>query len=275
MAPVNPAPPPPTPGAMLPPSKPVSAKEMEYDVTDSLAGTGVDLRAEEQYMAELYGGSFAQEARTGFGANAAGSKGSFYGAGAANRPAEKTNLSQEEFEAEAARKAWEDAAQRMSVVKANEILSPFLIIPNVHARADKISKEYGLNLNLDLKNSNPAGKMRAPVEYPPPKVTVSTKVTPDGAVVTTSGSLLPHDAFLVDQLALLSIATKHRLRELLEDVNMAAITRQTTSHGEIPPEWSDVSAPLRTGLESLPVDAANADSLKSMQTFVLFSVMPC
>ncbi|KAK4167427.1 hypothetical protein QBC43DRAFT_141791 [Cladorrhinum sp. PSN259] len=262
MAPITPAPLPPTPGAMLPPSKPVSTKEFEYDVSDSLAGTGIDLRAEEQYLAELYGGSFAQEAKTGLGANAPGAKGSFYGAGAANRPAETTNLSQEEFEAEAARKAWEDAAQRLAVVRANELRNPFLIIANLHGRADKISKEYGLNLNLDLKNQNAAGKMRAPQEWQPPKVIVNTKITPGGAIVSTSGSFVPHDAYLVDQLALLSISTKHRLRELIEDANVAATTRQKTSHGEIPPEWADVAVPLRTGLDSLPIDATNGESSK-------------
>ncbi|KAK4224976.1 hypothetical protein QBC38DRAFT_281606 [Podospora fimiseda] len=260
MAPITPLPPPPTPGAMLPPSKPL--KEVEYDVADTLAGTGIDLRAEEQYLAELYGGSFSQEARTGLAANAPGSKGSFYGAGPANGPAETTNLSQEAFEIEAARKAWVDAAHRLAVVRASEIRNPFLVVPIVHARAEKIAKEYGLNLNLDLRNQHPAGKMRPPTEFPAPTVTVKTTITKDGAIVSTAGSLIPHDAYLVDQLALLSIATKHRLRDLLEDANITAITRQTTAHGEIPTEWSDVAVPLRTGLDSLPADTAEGESAK-------------
>ncbi|KAL2125968.1 hypothetical protein VTI74DRAFT_2056 [Chaetomium olivicolor] len=254
MAPIAP-PPPPVPGAMGPPSKPADKpiKEIEYDVADSLAGTGIDLRAEEQFLAEFYGGSFAQEARTGVPANPPGSKGSFYGAGHANQPGEiVTTTSQEAYEAEAARKTWDDAAHRLAVTRSIEILNPFLIIANLHHRVEKIAKEHGIGVNLELKNANPAGKMRPPQEFPPPKVTVSTKPGPDGAMVMTKGSFIPHDAYLVDQLALLSIATKHRLRELIEDANSIATIRQTTSHGEIPAEWADVAVPLRTGLNSLP-----------------------
>jgi hypothetical protein len=237
---------------MGPPSKP-PAKEIEYDVADSLAGTGIDLRAEEQYLAEFYAGSFTQEARTGAPANAPGNKGSFYGAGLANQPGEPVAaLSQEAYEAEVAQKVWDEAAHNLAAVRSVEIRNPFLMIANLHHRVEKIAKEHGLAVNLDLKNANPAGKLRPAQEFPPPKVTVSTKPGPDGAMVTTTGSFIPHDAYLVDQLALMSVATKHRLRELIEDASVVAIHRQTTSHGEIPEEWADVAVPLRTGLDSLP-----------------------
>ncbi|KAL2024063.1 hypothetical protein VTK56DRAFT_9843 [Thermocarpiscus australiensis] len=270
MAPIAPPPPPQTPGTMPPPSKPAErpTKEIDYDVTDSLAGTGIDLRAEEQFMAEFYAGSFAQEARTGAPANTPGSRSSFYGAGFANQPGELAGgLSQEAYEASAAQRAWEEAAHRLAVVRSNEIINPFLIIPNLHHRVDKIAKEHGIGLNLELKNPNQMGKMRAPQEFPQPKVTVSTQLGPDGAMVMTTGSFIPHDAYLVDQLALLSIATKHRLRELIEDANSVAVIRQTTSHGEIPAEWADVAVPLKTGLDSLPEldgpeSTANANPLK-------------
>jgi hypothetical protein len=263
---------------MGPPSKP-PAKEIEYDVADSLAGTGIDLRAEEQYMAELYGGSFAQEARTGLPANAPGSKGSFYGAGFANQPGESVIApSQEAYEAELAQRVWDESAQRLAVMRSIEILNPFLIIPNLHHRVEKIASEHGLGVNLELKNANPAGKLRPPQEFPPPKVTVGTKPGPDGAMVVTTGSFIPHDAYLVDQLALLSIATKHRLRELIEDANGVATIRQTTSHGEIPAEWSDVAVPLRTGLDSLPdgpEGVADSNPRKRTVSPVLFCLCPC
>ncbi|KXX74397.1 hypothetical protein MMYC01_209095 [Madurella mycetomatis] len=172
MAPIAPPPPPPTPGAMLPPSKPVErpTREYEYDVSDSLAGTGIDLRAEEQALAEFYGGSFAQEARTGAPANAPGSKGSFYGAGFVNQPGESVGaLSQEAYEAEAAQRAWDEAAHRLAVVRSTEIKDPFLIVPNLHHRIDKIAKEHGIGLNLEYKNAaSTMGKMRAPQEFPHP-----------------------------------------------------------------------------------------------------------
>jgi hypothetical protein len=48
---------------------------------------------------------------------------------------------------------------------------------------------------------------------------------------------------LVDHLALLSIATKHRLRIFLEDAAKLAKGRQTGSHGIIPEEWADAATP--------------------------------
>lgn len=256
------------PGVMGPPSKP-PAKEIEYDVADSLAGTGIDLRAEEQYLAEFYAGSFTQEARTGAPANPPGNKGSFYGAGLANQQGETvTSLNQEAYEAEVAQRVWDEAAHRLAATRTNEIMNPFLIIANLHHRVEKIAKEHGLGVNLDLKNANPAGKLRPPQEFPPPKVTVSTKLGPDGAMVATTGSFIPHDAYLIDQLALMSVATKHRLRELMEDATAAAIHRQTTSHGEIPAEWADVAVPLRTGLDSLPDDLEGTANLNSRKRMV-------
>ncbi len=238
---------------MGPPSKPADrpVREYEYDVSDSLAGTGIDLRAEEQYLADYYAGSFTQDSKTGLPTNAPGSKASFYGAGWANQPGQPVDSQyQDQFAAETAKKAWEEAAQRLAVVRANEIRDPFLQVPLIHRRAEKIAKEHGIGLNLDMKNVNTAGKLKHPMEFGQPKVVVSTKVGPDGAMVSTSGSWIPHDAYLVDQIALLSIATKHRLRELLEEVSRVAVTRQTTSNGEIPEEWADVVVPLKTGLES-------------------------
>ncbi|KAK3320762.1 hypothetical protein B0T19DRAFT_247595 [Cercophora scortea] len=254
MAPIGP-PPPPTPVVMGPPSKPVErpTKEYEYDVSDSLAGTGIDLRAEEQALADYYAGTFAQEARTGAPANAPGSKGSFYGAGWANQTAEPIDAeSQEKHAAEMAKKAWDEAAQRLATMRANEIRDPFLLLAVVHRKAEKMAKEHGIGLNLDLKTSSSlVGRMKQPHEFPQPKVTVSAKVGPDGTMVSTSGSWIPHDAYLADQLSLLSIATKHRIRELLEDANSIAITRQKTACGEVPEQWVDVAVPLNPAVESI------------------------
>lgn len=238
---------------MGPPSKPAEkpTKEYEYDISDSLAGTGVDLRAEEQALAEFYAGSFMPDARTGLPSNPPGTKGSMYGAGWANQPGPPPDgKTQEEWAAEVAKKAWEDAAQRIAIVRSNEIRDPFCQVSVLHHKADKIAKEYGLSLNLDLRTTNSMGKMKLPHDFhEKPTIKVATKTSDDGAITMTTGSWLPHDAFLVDQLALLSIATKHRLRELLEDANVVATTRQTTSHGEVPEEWTDVAVPLKYGVE--------------------------
>ncbi|OBR06272.1 Tpa inducible protein [Colletotrichum higginsianum IMI 349063] len=244
-----------TPGAMGPPSRPPDRpqKEYEYDVTDSLAGTGIDLRAEEQFLSELY----VPESRTGYPPYPPGNKGSFYGAGPANQPAQPAGTdAQSQLVAQAAEKAWQESAKRLAQTRTMELNNAFLQVPVVFRKAEKFAKDQGLSLNLEIKNSNqPMGRMRLPEEFPAPSVTVSTKNGPDSTVVTTSGTWIPQEAFLVDQLALLSLATKQRLRTLMEDSNRIAQIRQVSSHGEIPEEWQTAAAPLKSATETQEEDA--------------------
>lgn len=248
---------------MGPPQRPAErpTKDYEYDVTDSLAGTGIDLRAEEQYMADMYSTYFDPEARTGFPQHAAGSKSSFYGAGPANQPAQTTSeVDQDKYAAQAAEKAWTESSMRIGAQRTQEINDPFLLVAMMHRRAEKIAKEHHLGLNLDLKNP-PMGRMKVPDQFIEPTVTVKSKqIGPDEMMVQTTGSFIPHDAFLVDQLALLSIATKARLRELVEDANSVASHRQKTSHGDVPEEWAPAAAALNMETpESMDVDGLNPD----------------
>ncbi|KAF7559120.1 hypothetical protein G7046_g5046 [Stylonectria norvegica] len=242
--------PPQGPGVMGPPQRPAErpTKDYEYDVTDSLAGTGIDLRAEEQYMNDLYSNGFDanNDARTGFAHHPPGQKSTFYGAGPANQPAQATpDQTQKNFTAQQAEKAWSDSSMRLAVQRTQEISDPFLLVAMLHKRADKIAREHHLGLNLDLKNnSQTMGKMRLPEQFPQPKVTVKITPGPDSTIVHTAGSYIPQDAFLVDQLALLSIATKQRLRELVEDASAIATNRQKTSHGDVPEDWSVAAAPM-------------------------------
>lgn len=242
-----------TTGAMgPPPAKDRPQRTYEYEVTDSLLGTGVDIREEENALQEYYAGAFGQDSRTGFPANAPGTPGSFYGAGTANQPGAPASTGQKQYEAALAEQRWNESAARLSATRAAEHNSPFLQLANLHARAEKFARQYNLDLNLDTK-TQPVQKSRNPADYPvAPKVTVTTKEGPDGAMVSVYGSVLPPDSYLIDQLALLSIATKHRVRELLEDADQIATTRQQTSHGAIPSDWADSAAPLDSA--GLPVN---------------------
>ncbi len=237
---------PPTPGGVMgPPLKPAEkpVKEYQYDVDDSLAGTGIDLRQEEQFQADYFAGHFRSEARTGFPANTPGDRASFYGAGLANQPAQPTATSnQEKLHMGAAIRAWTESAKALATVRSQEIRDPFLQILAVRGRADKIAREYGVGLNVDQKQG--LGKMTREYNFPAPRVTVKTTVGPDSAMVATAGTFIPEDAYLTDQIALLSIATKHRLRALIGDAHKLAVLRQQTSHGKMPEEWFDAAAPL-------------------------------
>lgn len=246
----------PTPGAMGPPSRPPDRpqKEYDYDPTDSLAGTGIDLRAEEQYLSDLY---VPDGQRTGYAPYPPGNKGSFYGAGPANQPAQPAGVTtQNALVAQEAEKAWQESAKRLATTRTMELNNAFLQIPIIFRKAEKFAKEQGLSLNLEIKNNNqPMGRMRLPEEFPNPSVTVSTKTGPDATMVTTTGTWIPQEAYLVDQLALLSLATKQRLRTLMEDSNRIAKNRQKSSHGEVPEEWQTAAAPLKSAMETQEVDA--------------------
>ncbi|KAF1732564.1 hypothetical protein BB8028_0007g02800 [Beauveria bassiana] len=249
---------------MGPPQRPAErpAKDYEYDVTDSLAGTGIDLRAEEQYMSELYSNAMDgnQDARTGFAVYPPTGANSFYGAGPASQPAEMIkDQSQKDYEAHVAERAWKESAMRLAAQRTQEIADPFLFVAIMHRRADKIAREHHLGLNLELRgNTYAPGKLRHPDQFPTPSVNVKTQPGPDSTMVSTTGSFIPHDAYLVDQFALLSISTKQRLRELLEDANAIALNRQKTSHGDIPEEWAAAAAPMNKEVLEV-VEAPNAE----------------
>ncbi|TWU78613.1 hypothetical protein ED733_004903 [Metarhizium rileyi] len=240
----------PLPNVMGPPQRPAErpTKDYEYDVTDSLAGTGIDLRAEEQYMSELYSNAMDvnSEVRTGFPHHPAGAKSSFYGAGPANQPAETAaEQDQKQLAGKAAEQAWADASMRLAVQRTQEINDPFLLVAILHRKAEKIARDNHIGLNLDMKNNaQTMGKMRLPEQFPSPKVTVKVEPGPNSTMVHTTGSYIPHDSYLVDQLALMSIATKQRLREMVEDADAVAVNRQKTSHGDIPEDWAAAAAPM-------------------------------
>ncbi|KAK9772288.1 putative Transcription initiation factor TFIID subunit 4 [Seiridium cardinale] len=216
-------------------------KSYQYEMDDSLAGTGINLDEEEQYMNDY-------ETRMGFGAHVPGGRGSFYGAGPANQPTEPIQTkSQEAMAAEVADRAWNEAAHRYGVSRAQDFLQQGFVQPALlHARMSKAAAASGLELNLDPKPPNPnmpLGRFSNPHHWEKPYVRITTKTSPDNTIVTTSGSFLPKDAYLIDQIALLSLATHTRLGELLSDADLVARNRQQTAHGIIPPEWADAAEP--------------------------------
>jgi hypothetical protein len=248
-----------SPGPMAPPPstalKPaVPAKTYAYEMDDTLAGTGINLDEEEQFMNDY-------ETRTGFAAMQPGGRGSFYGAGVTNQPPETTTgKSQQELVADAADRAWNDAAHRYGVSRAQDFLEGGFIHPGMlHLRMEKAAAANNLELNLDPKPSNagmPLGRFSNPNNWDKPEIRVTTKTSPEGTLMTTEGSFLPKDAYLIDQIALLSLATKVRLGELLADANTVASHRQETAHGMIPPEWEEAAEPQPMDVDVSPSTSA-------------------
>ncbi|KAI5864339.1 hypothetical protein GGS23DRAFT_563924 [Durotheca rogersii] len=246
-------------------SKPTTSKTVSYEMDDMLMGTGIDLDEEAEYLNNI-------ESR-GFPHHRPGKRDTFYGAGPANQPAQPTDAqTQEDHAAETADRVWNEAAERLAVSRSHEVANHLLEPGVVHKRLQEVASKFGLGLNLDLKpdgKSQYIGRFANPSDFPKPELKVLYQKGPDGGIVQTLGSFVPKDAFLIDQIALLSIGTKQRLRELLSDANKVATIRQTSSHGVVPEEWIDAAAPQpapvggaegqspRTGAESAVSPRAN------------------
>ncbi|KAK8094162.1 hypothetical protein PG997_000847 [Apiospora hydei] len=219
--------------------KQAPAKAFAYDMDDTLAGTGINLDEEEQFMNDF-------ESRAGFGAFAPGGRGNFYGAGPASQPVEPSQArTQEELAAEAADRAWNGAAHRLALSRLHDWKEEGFVSPAMlHHRLETIAKANNLELNMDPKPTKehmPLGRFTQPANLPKPEVKVTTDKAPSGTLVRTVGSIIPKDAYLIDQIALLSLATKERMGELLAEADSIACLRQQTAHGAVPPEWADAA----------------------------------
>jgi hypothetical protein len=238
-------------GMMGPPSKPVEKDNVNEDQMDVLANAGVDLRAEESFAMSFHSGSFNSQpgfSETGpnptghaFNQFAPGDAASFYGAGPANQAGTQTDkATQDELQRKVANRVWADATLKLARSRQHELHRPHVDVANVWGKMDRIARENGLVLNTD------GGKMpqlKLPSEFQA-EVRVQTAAGIHGAMTATGGRFLPGDTALADQLALMSLATNLRIRALLEDAVALARGRRAGSHGTVPREWADVSAPI-------------------------------
>lgn len=237
---------------MGPPSKPPEKpKEDGLDGMDVLGGTGVDLREEEAYLInESFNaqttGSQAGHFTPGhsYSQFPPGDRSTFYGAGPANATGQATSIeAQNEFQKRAADNAWRDATHALATSRQHELNNPFLDIEVLQRRAEKLAREYGLTLNVD-KNGK-MGSFKLPRDFGTSTLNVQTNNVPGNATFAhVTGSFLPMDTQLADQIALMSLATKHRMRGLVEDATQLAKERRVGSHGVIPTDWQDVAVPL-------------------------------
>lgn len=227
-------------------------------MNDMLMGTGIDLDEEADYMNNM-------ETKTGYPHLSAGGRDSFYGAGPGNQPAEPTDAkSQEDYAAFVADRSWNEAAHRLAVTRSQE-MRQYLLEPGVlHKRMAEVAQKFGLGLNLDVKPDGRGpfmGRFAPASEFPKPELILKFETDADGTgtTVTTHGSFIPKEALLVDQIALLSIGTKERLRDLLSDAHKIAKIRQRSAHGAVPAEWLEAAAPPPP---SPKVNGASAEGIR-------------
>ncbi|KAI0484457.1 hypothetical protein GGR56DRAFT_26057 [Xylariaceae sp. FL0804] len=218
-----------------------AAKANNYEMNDMLCGTGVDLDEEAEIANHMN-----LESRNGFPNYPRSGRATSHGAGPVSQPPEYTQAeTQEQLAAESADDAWSDAARRLAATQQFELKNEFIEAGMIHKRAHGIAHKFGLGLNLDMKPDGKAqyiGKLAPAVGFPQPEIKVWQQKAPDGTMVQTSGSFIPKEAFLVEQILLLSLASKEHLRGLLSDANKIATLRQKSAHGAVPSEWAETAA---------------------------------
>ncbi|KAL4809335.1 hypothetical protein BDV18DRAFT_131808 [Aspergillus unguis] len=255
----SPAPPP--PGTMGPPSRPVDKPTDASDLTDVLAGSGIDVREEEAFLTSSYSApgvqvqqpprpqpipqqqqpqppplntSFASQASTtgtisgppSFSESSqykpAGTQDSFYTEPSTQPPVPLIGPSDPSREdTEAARRA------------QYHLQEPFLLTKVLEQRLQRRGFELGVRI--------PAEGLFHPVPGRPQPIEVTG---PDGSSVVRTGQTILNQegAPLVDILNLMSISCEERLRSVIDYSSSLAQSRRAHSHGDVPVEWKDVAA---------------------------------
>ena len=241
-------------GVMGPPSRPVDKPTDMTELTDVLAGSGVDLKEEEAALVNRYHStnhsaltsttSFNQAgtnrsaidpylANGGYNVlsrNLVGDRDSFYGAGTLNQATTSFRSAEEEAD-EARRKAIRIRSER----KQYHLNDPFLFGAVVQRNITKHSHSTQVTVpQTGLLTSNRQTGQRIQVAVAgPDKHEVLT--------VLKGQDLLYQDAPLSEILTLISFAAQERLRVLVEDSATLAKGRRISSHGTVPSELADIA----------------------------------
>lgn len=244
------------PGSMGPPQRPADKQDKPEkekatdinDLSDVIGASGIDLREEENYLAQTYQNqhqnssfntSFSQSPATvspnnSFNALSQGSFGSygaFHGAGPVSQPPVSQKTVEEElFEKHKA------AARSLAEKTQQELNDPFCRGNTIRQKIGHHAFDQGVKFSVEglydrIHKDQPQG------------VSATQATGPDGAgmVKAQAAALLDANAPLAEILTLLSLATKERLRGVLEDAYALSRSRQMGSHGVVPPEFADIA----------------------------------
>ena len=246
-------------GAMGPPSRPPVDKDKPTDMSDLsdvLAGSGIDLKAEEAALVtrmnyEQQGGSSIASYPSVYtpslnGAavnqyygnrvqgdllsrNIPGDKSSFYGAGTFNQ---QSVPYQEGVDEERIRKR---ALRIQAEREQHHLNNPFLLPANISKKLLKQASTTQTRVNNDghyKANAPPAS---------PYQVYASGPDQHEVLTVLKGQDSLAHSSSLTQVLTLISLACKERLRLVIEDSATLAQGRRTGAHGIVPADLADIA----------------------------------
>jgi hypothetical protein len=250
-------------GAMGPPSRPDHNKPVDVnDLSDVLAGSGVDLREEEAALVNRYshptpqvnGGALASDAAATFkpmgstgqtasyhtpyanfstlSPNVPGDRNSFYGGGTFNQPA-VSSIETVRQQVEAAKKRELRKKLEREQYHMND---PFLFGNVLNRRLQ--ANAQNLHVHLPM--------MTSVVEAPPSHAGQSTEVNlygADGHEVLTvlRGQPIVSEGAISEILTLLSLASQERIRNVVEDTATLAKGRRIGSNGIVAPDLVDLA----------------------------------
>ena len=276
--------PPPTGTMGPPPSRPADKPTDMNELSDVLQGSGVDLKEEEAALLNRFNPSSQQQADSSFNSNLSnsfnstgssnsgvgpytnsnnfptlsqnvpGDRNSFYGAGTFNQPPGPYQSPEERDAAERKR-----GTRRKAERRQYHLNDPFLYAGWVQRRIFKQAHTMHVTVPSTglLNSTSQAGRPIEMAVAGPDKHEILT--------VLQGQDLLYQDAPLVEILTLMSLATEERMRGFVEDAAALAKNRRVTSHGVVPPEFSDIAigdaAP--ESVPALPTPTNSAVSPKS------------
>ncbi|KAK5137222.1 hypothetical protein LTR04_004470 [Oleoguttula sp. CCFEE 6159] len=242
--------PPTAPGSMGPPSRPDKSENKATDIndlSDLITASGIDLREEEQYLADSYRNthqtvsSFTSPFNTqsssslspnnNFGKLSQGNYGqhpAFQGYGPVSQPpVPQKTIEEEVFEKH------KRAARAKSENQQQHLRDPFLQPQVLRQKLDRGAYDSGVRVNVEGLYD----------PHPQKRTTGLTMTGPNGTGIVSvkEHSLLSDTAPLVEVLSLLSLAANERVRGLVEDAFALSRGRQYGSHGVVPPDWADLA----------------------------------
>lgn len=223
------------------------------DFGDSLFGSGINLKDEENYMHAMYNNrhqhfhprdsqSFSTNQNTSFGSSTMSPSNSFnlltQGTSFGSQDAGTLGRArtEEDVELEQRRKR-ETAARAKAERDQHHLNNQFLQCNNVRKRMDKLAREQGVALNMQGVFLLSEPQTTAMVNGAGSAGIVSTKAEPKKPESVVSQNT-PFDHIF----SLVSLAAGERMRGLLDEAYTLARARRYGDHGRVvPPEFADIA----------------------------------
>ena len=248
---------------MPPPPRPNKEDREEKvgveEIGDSLFGSGINLKDEENYIHSMYNNrhtqsdSFTTNQNSSFGSSTMSPNNSFnlltqgtsFGsqdrAGGAFAGTMGPTMSQEDIEVEQRRKR-EAAARNQAERRQHHLNNQFLLCNNVRKRMDRLALNQGVTLNMQgvfvlqpETNVMVNGAGQQGIAAASEKAT-GVQQEPKAESLVNQGTAFEHVVSLV------SLAAGERIRGLLDEAYALSRARRYGDHGRVvPPEFADIA----------------------------------